>query len=168
MSIHATATFEVKAWEEKPYDEIDEGPKLTRASVTKSFSGDIEGEGTVEYLMIHRDDGSASFVGLERVVGRVGDRSGSFVLQHTGTFEGARRRPPGSSCRGRAPGTCVACAARVASLPRTRSATPSHSTTTSSDAPDTLAHFIHRAETSEVENAIVRDNDTMSLSDSGM
>ena len=38
--------------------------------------------------MIHRDDGSASFVGLERVVGRVGDRSGSFVLQHTGTFEG--------------------------------------------------------------------------------
>ena len=88
MSIHATATFEVKAWKEKPYDEIDEGPKLTRASVTKSFSGDIEGEGTVEYLMIHRDDGSASFVGLERVVGRVGDRSGSFVLQHTGTFEG--------------------------------------------------------------------------------
>ena len=88
MTVHATATFEVKAWEEKPYDEIDEGPKLTRASVTKSFSGDIEGEGTVEYLMIHRDDGSASFVGLERVVGRVGARSGSFVLQHTGTFEG--------------------------------------------------------------------------------
>ena len=88
MTVHATATFEVKAWEEKPYDESDEGPKLTRASVTKSFSGDIEGEGTVEYLMIHRDDGSASFVGLERVVGRVGDRSGSFVLQHTGTFEG--------------------------------------------------------------------------------
>ncbi len=88
MTVHATATFEVKAWEEKPYDEIDEGPKLTRASVTKSFSGDIEGEGAVEYLMIHRDDGSASFVGLERVVGRVGDRSGSFVLQHTGTFEG--------------------------------------------------------------------------------
>ena len=88
MTVHATATFEVKAWEEKPYDEIDEGPKLTRASVTKSFSGDIEGEGTVEYLMIHRDDGSASFVGLERVVGRVGDRSGSFVLKHTGTFEG--------------------------------------------------------------------------------
>lgn len=88
MTVHATATFEVKAWEEKPYDEIDEGPKLTRASVTKSFSGDIEGEGTVEYLMIHRDDGSASFVGLERVIGRVGDRSGSFVLQHTGTFEG--------------------------------------------------------------------------------
>ena len=87
MSTHATATFQVKSWDEKPYNEIDNGPKLTRVSVTKSFSGDIEGEGTLEYLMIHRDDGSASFVGLERVVGRVGDRSGSFVLQHLGTYE---------------------------------------------------------------------------------
>lgn len=52
-----------------------------------AFSGDIEGESTVEYLMIHRTDGSADFVGVERVVGRVGDRSGSFVLRHTGTFE---------------------------------------------------------------------------------
>jgi hypothetical protein len=37
--------------------------------VTKSFSGDIEGEGTLEYLMAYREDGSASFVGLERVEG---------------------------------------------------------------------------------------------------
>ncbi len=88
MSTHATATFEVKTWDEKPYSEIDEGPKLTRARVTKSFHGDIEGEGTLEYLMIYRNDGSVSFVGLERVVGRVGDRSGSFVLQHSGIFEG--------------------------------------------------------------------------------
>ena len=64
------------------------GPRLTRATVTKSFHGEIEGEGALEYLMVHRDDGSASFVGLERVIGRLGDRSGSFVLQHTGTFEG--------------------------------------------------------------------------------
>ena len=88
MSTLATATFEVKTWDEKPYNEIDGGPKLTRASVTKSFHGDIEGEGALEYLMFYPGDGSATFVGLERVVGRVGDRSGSFVLQHSGTFEG--------------------------------------------------------------------------------
>ena len=28
------------------------------------------------------------FIGLERVVGRIVDRLGSFVLQHSGTFEG--------------------------------------------------------------------------------
>jgi hypothetical protein len=88
MGTHARATFEVKNWDEKPYDEMPDGPKLTRASITKSFQGDIEGEGTLEYLMIYRDDGTANFVGLERIVGRIGDRSGSFVLQHSGTFEG--------------------------------------------------------------------------------
>ena len=88
MSKQATATFEVKGWDEKPYDEIDGGPKLTRASVTKSYAGDIEGEGTLEYLMMHREDGSASFIGLERVVGKLDGRSGSFVLQQEGTFDG--------------------------------------------------------------------------------
>jgi Protein of unknown function (DUF3224) len=38
-------------------------------------------------LMIYHDDASVSFVGLECVVGRIGNRSGSFVLQHSGTFE---------------------------------------------------------------------------------
>ena len=89
MSKTAKATFQVKNWVENPYDEMEDGPKLTRANVVKSYSGDIEGKGTLEYLIFHRDDGSASFVGLERVVGRVGDRSGSFVLQHIGTFQGA-------------------------------------------------------------------------------
>ena len=87
MTTHATGTFQVTSWDEKPYQETEGGPKLTRASITKSFKGDIEGEGTLEYLMVYRDDGGASFVGLERIVGRVGDRSGSFVLQHIGTFE---------------------------------------------------------------------------------
>jgi len=88
MSTRATATFEVKTWDEKPYAELDGEAKLTRASVTKSFQGDIQGESTPEYLMFYREDGSASFVGLERVVGRIGGRSGSFVLQHSGTDEG--------------------------------------------------------------------------------
>ncbi len=87
MKTHATATFEIKNWDEKPYDEFDGGRKLTRASVKKSFQGDIAGESTVEYLMMYREDGSANFVGMEHVTGRLGDRSGSFVLEHRGTFE---------------------------------------------------------------------------------
>ena len=88
MTTHATGTFEQKSWDEKPTHEIEGLPKLTRASVTQSFQGDIQGEGTVEYLMVYPDDNSASFVGLQRVVGRIGGRSGSFVLQVSGTFEG--------------------------------------------------------------------------------
>ena len=88
MEKHAKATFALKSWDEKTYNEIEGSPKLTRASVTKSYQGDIEGEGKLEYLMMYRSAGSASFIGLERVVGSVGGRSGSFVLQHRGTFEG--------------------------------------------------------------------------------
>jgi hypothetical protein len=88
MSRHATTEFEVKNWDEKPFNEIEGGPKLTRATVLKSFQGDIEGEGTVEYLMMHRTDGTASFSGLERIVGSLAGRTGSFVLEHHGTFEG--------------------------------------------------------------------------------
>ena len=84
----AKATFEIKSWDEEPYNEIEGAPKLTRAKVVKAYRGDIEGESTVEYLMMHRQDETASFVGLERVVGSLFGRSGSFVLQHEGTFEG--------------------------------------------------------------------------------
>jgi hypothetical protein len=56
------------------------------AIVTKADFGDIEGEGTSHSLTTYSDDGSASYVGLERVIGRVGGRSGSFVLQTSGTY----------------------------------------------------------------------------------
>jgi hypothetical protein len=83
----ANARFAIKSWDEKPYSEGPDLPKLTRAAVTKTFSGDITGEGRVEYLMMYRPDGSATFVGLERVVGKVAGKAGSFVLQRTGVFE---------------------------------------------------------------------------------
>lgn len=83
----ANARFAIKSWDEKPYSEGPDQPKLTRAAVTRTFTGDIVGEGQVEYLMLYRGDGSATFVGLERVVGQVAGKAGSFVLQRTGVFE---------------------------------------------------------------------------------
>src|SRR6266542_4829661 len=88
MKTHAKATFALNAWDEKPYNEMKGLPKLTRVSVTKSYQGDITGEGKLDYLMKYRDDGSASFVGLERVAGSGGGRSGSCVAQHSGTVNG--------------------------------------------------------------------------------
>lgn len=92
MKKSANARFAIKTWDEKPYGEGQDLPRLTRAGVTKTFTGDIEGDGQVEYLMMYRSDGSATFVGLERVVGRIGGRSGTFVLQRTGVFEGGQAK----------------------------------------------------------------------------
>lgn len=87
MGEQATATFVQKSWEESPYDQKEGQATLTRASVRASYHGDIEGEGTLEYLMAYPSNDYASFTGFQRVVGSLSGRSGSFVLRTNGTFE---------------------------------------------------------------------------------
>jgi hypothetical protein len=88
MTHTADSTFSITGWDEAPYNEEEAGPKLTRATISKSFTGDLEGDAKTEYLMMHRADGTATFVGLERITGKLGERSGSFVMRHEGVFEG--------------------------------------------------------------------------------
>jgi hypothetical protein len=104
MKHTANARFAIKAWDEKPYSEGLDLPTLTRASVTKTFTGDHEGDGHVEYLMVYRADGSAASVGLERVLGRVAGKVGTFVLQRVGTFEGGQAKETYSVVAGSATG----------------------------------------------------------------
>ncbi len=82
MGIRAKGGFEIEDWEEEPYDER-EGAKLARAHLTKTFHGDTEGESTTDLLLAYAQEGSAAYVGLERFVGRVHGRQGSFVLHHS-------------------------------------------------------------------------------------
>lgn len=83
--------FSVKGWDEntwdgKNYREVD-GAKLTHAEVKYAYEGDIQGESTVHFLMSYVADGSyGSYVALEHVSGKLGGKSGSFVVQHTGIF----------------------------------------------------------------------------------
>jgi hypothetical protein len=83
---HATSTFAVKNWDEPTLSEVDGHLKITRASVAFAYSGDLVGESAMEFLMLYRDDGSASAIGMERITGLLGGRSGSFVLQHNGGY----------------------------------------------------------------------------------
>jgi Protein of unknown function (DUF3224) len=53
---------------------------------------------------LNRNDGSATFVGLERVVGRIGGKSGTFVLQRIGIFEGGLAKESYSVIPGSATG----------------------------------------------------------------
>lgn len=82
----ATGKITVHAYEPAAYDEPAEGPVLNRIHVEEAFSGDIEGDGVVEFLQAVRPDGTGSFVGIERVTGTIAGRSGSFLLQDAGTL----------------------------------------------------------------------------------
>ena len=84
----ATGTITVRTYEPVAYEEPVDGPALTRIHVEESFSGDISGEGVVEFLQAARDDGWASFVGIERVSGTLAGRTGTFLLQDNGSVEG--------------------------------------------------------------------------------
>lgn len=87
MSMRATGSIESKLWEERPFAEIEGAPKLTRANGADLYHGDIEAEGTFEYLMTYGDDGVTPFIGMTRIVGRLGERDGSFVLQGSGIHD---------------------------------------------------------------------------------
>ncbi len=84
----AQGTIEVKSYEPKPYESPEAGPQLNEIHVVETFKGDVEGEGRVRFLQALRRDGSASFVGIERVVGTLAGRRGSFLLQDEGTLVG--------------------------------------------------------------------------------
>jgi hypothetical protein len=85
---HAKAKIAVQTYDPQPYDEPDHGPPLVRIDVVEEFSGDIKADGVAQFLQVSLGDDAASFVGMERVSGRIGDRSGTFVLQDQGTLEG--------------------------------------------------------------------------------
>ena len=79
----AKGTFDVKlAPQNPPFD-----PSIGRMTIDKQFHGDLEATSKGE-MLAHMTEvkGSAGYVALERVTGTLAGRTGSFVLQHTGTM----------------------------------------------------------------------------------
>jgi hypothetical protein len=68
----------------------EHGSKLGRMSIDKSITGDLTATTRGQMLSAMTETkGSAGYVALERVEGTLGGRSGTFVLQHTGTMDRA-------------------------------------------------------------------------------
>ncbi len=137
----ATAVITVRKYEPSASDEPAQGPVLTRIHVEESFSGDINGDGIVEFLQAALADGSASFVGIERVTGDLGGRRGTFLLQDAGTVQD--NIVSGDSfviARVRAPGSWPAFAARAGSAPNWEKAPRCTWTTGSNEAPARHRH----------------------------
>ena len=84
----ANGTFEITSMGEETLRELDGDAKLTHANGTQRFSGDIEGDGSVEWLMCYLAAGGASYVGLQRVEGSIAGRKGSLVIEALGSFDG--------------------------------------------------------------------------------
>ena len=90
----AKISFGVTGWDEKtwagqPSSQVS-GAKRTHSVINYNYEGDLVGESTLHYLMSYNEDGTGSYVGIEHVTGSLAGRSGSFDVQHVGTFEPVR------------------------------------------------------------------------------
>ena len=82
-----TGTFEVKLNPQNTYAKGQEGINLGRMTIDKSYSGDLEAQSKGEMLSAMTTvKGSAGYVAIEQVTGRLQGKTGSFVLQHFGTM----------------------------------------------------------------------------------
>ena len=87
MSERATGSFDVKVIPQKPDTQIARAANLSRLTIDKRFHGDLEGISKGEMLALQTEvKGSAGYVALERVTGKLKGHSGSFVLQHSASM----------------------------------------------------------------------------------
>jgi Protein of unknown function (DUF3224) len=86
MATRASGTFDVKLSPQALSDSTADAT-MGRMSIDKQFHGDLEATSKGEMLTAGTAvKGSAGYVAMERVDGALHGRSGTFVLQHTGTM----------------------------------------------------------------------------------
>lgn len=86
MTSRASGTFEVRLGPQELADKAADAT-LSRLSIDKQFHGDLEATGKGEMLAAGTAvKGSAGYVAIERVSGTLQGRSGTFILQHSGTM----------------------------------------------------------------------------------
>lgn len=86
MTTRASGTFEVKMSPQAPDEGVPEAG-IGRMLLDKRFAGDLEATSKGQMLAAGTAvAGSAGYVAIEQVTGTLAGRSGTFVLQHSGTL----------------------------------------------------------------------------------
>ncbi len=90
MTNRATGPFNVKL---APQASETESPALGRMTIDKQFHGELEAVSKGQMLSVMTNTaGSAGYVAMEIVTGKLGERTGTFALQHTGTMNRGQPR----------------------------------------------------------------------------
>jgi Protein of unknown function (DUF3224) len=89
--VRAAGSFQVELAPQSSGAELSDA-SLGRLTIEKRFAGDLEGTGQGQMLTAMTPvEGSAGYVAIERVTGRLHGRRGSFVLQHRGVMDHGRQ-----------------------------------------------------------------------------
>ena len=83
-------TFTIASWDETTYLELENDAKYANAKLLKQYSGELKGQGQLEYLMAYSTATSAYFTGLEHFTGTLGEKRGTLTIAHEGVFKGGQ------------------------------------------------------------------------------
>jgi hypothetical protein len=84
----ANGEVRVVSWDELRSEDLGDGRRVVHVRLEDELSGGFEGTASWDDLLFYRADGSASFVTLGQVRGRLGGREGSFAVATRGTYDG--------------------------------------------------------------------------------
>lgn len=79
-------TFTITSQPEPPLDTSD-NVVLGRITFAKVFVGPLDATSTVWMTYARTPEGSGGYVAIERVVGSLDGRAGTFILQHSGVMD---------------------------------------------------------------------------------
>lgn len=84
-ALTATSTF--TSWDEEPgWGDEAPVPRLARATVAFTYTGDIEATSEAHFALYYRADGTGTSQGFEMVTGTRAGEEGTFVVHHVDDF----------------------------------------------------------------------------------
>jgi hypothetical protein len=88
----ARGTYRTTGWRQQEYGSAEGGPKLTLAEKDLRLEGELEGTAVGRSTIVQWGTGASVATGHVLITGRIGGRSGSFVVE-----EGMRGGPAGAT-----------------------------------------------------------------------
>ena len=99
------SSFKITSWEPVS-DDNDEIADIARARIRKEFTGEMIGTSVANAILYQTPAQSGGYAALERITCTIGDREGTFVVQHSGIRDAEGNGPfygdviPGSGTDG--------------------------------------------------------------------
>jgi hypothetical protein len=76
-------TYRTTRWQQQEYGRVHQGPRLTLAEKELALEGELEGKAVARGSIVQWSTGSTVATGHVCITGRLGDRSGSFVVEES-------------------------------------------------------------------------------------
>jgi hypothetical protein len=92
MDLKVKSSFKITAWEPMAEDS-DEIADIARARIRKEFAGEMTGTSVANAILYQTPAQSGGYCAIERITGRIGEREGSFVVQHSGIRDANGKGP---------------------------------------------------------------------------